>query len=89
MKEQNLYGDNWNLKVLHNIPSESIDMELCIDNELEDQYNIRYIIAEFIDAVSSLDVLMGKNTLPPLLSTQHSRSRSSHEVSTGRSISSP
>ena len=59
-----MYGDNQNLKMLHNIPSESIDMELYIDNELEDQYNICYIIVEFKDAVNSLDVLMGRNTLP-------------------------
>ena len=65
MKEQNLYGDNRNLKMLHNIPSENIDMELYIGNELEEQYNICYVIAEFIDALSSLDVLMGRNTLPP------------------------
>ena len=51
--------------MLHNISSESIDLELYIDNKLEDQYNICYIIAEFTDAVSSLDVLMGRNTLPP------------------------
>ena len=66
MKEQNLYGDNLSLKKkLHNIPSETIDMKLYIDNGMEDQYNICYVIAEIIDAVNSLDVLMGRNTLRP------------------------
>ena len=66
MKEPNLYGDTRNLKKeLHNIPSEIIDMELYIDNGMEDQYNICYIVADIIDAVNPLDVLMVRNTLPP------------------------
>ena len=63
--EQNSYGDIWNLKMLHSISSEYIDLVLYIDNKLEDQYNIYYTITEILGTMNSLDVLMGRNSMPP------------------------
>ena len=51
--------------MLHSLSSEYIDLELHIDNKLEDQYNIYYTIAEITGTVNSLDVLMGRNSMPP------------------------
>ena len=66
MKEQNLYENSQNFKKTHlDVPSEIAETRVNIDNGMEDQYNICYIIAEIIDAVNSLDFLMGRNTLPP------------------------
>ena len=63
--EQNSYGVIWNLNMLHSLSSEFIDLILHIDNKLEDQYNIYYTIAEITGTVNSLDVLMGRNSMPP------------------------
>ena len=57
------------------MPSEIAETKVNIGYGMEDQYNICYVTAEFIDAVITLDVLMGRNTLPPRLSTLHIRSK--------------
>ena len=47
------------------MPSEIAETKVNIGYGMEDQYNICNVTAEIIDAVNSLDVLMGRK---PLLS---------------------
>ena len=53
------------MKTHFDVPSEIAETRVNIGYGMEDQYNICYVTAEIIDAVNSLDVLMGRNTLPP------------------------
>ena len=61
-----MYENSQNLKKRHfDMPSEIVETKVNIGYGMEDQYNNCYVTAEIIDAVNSLDVLMGRNTLPP------------------------
>ena len=61
-----MYVNSQNIKKTHlDMPSEIAETKMNIGYGMEDQYNICYVTAEFFDAVITLDVLMGRNTLPP------------------------